>query len=118
MSLLSEKNKHEFDSKIKFQKEGHKYWINDDSTDLISATTFIKQFMGKFDSDSVIKNIINSQKYMNDPSYRYYKMKPEDIKQSWENEGNKSSNNGTQLHEDIEFFYNDDIYFNLKKAPY
>jgi ATP-dependent DNA helicase PIF1 len=112
MLLLSEKNKHEFDSKIKFQKEGHKYWINDDGTDLISATTFIKQFMGKFETDSVINNIINSNKYMNDPSYRYYKMKPEDIKKSWENEGNKSSSNGTQLHEDIELFYNNEFFNN------
>ena len=104
--LLSKTNKHEFDSKIKFQKEGHKYWINDVDKDLISATTFIKQFMGKFDSDSAIKNITNSFKYNNDPGYIYYKMIPEDIKQLWTDEGNQSSNNGTQLHEDIELFYN------------
>ena len=110
--LLSKKNKHEFDSHIKFKKEGHKYWINDDCTDLVSATTFIKQFTRTFDSDSVIKNIINNYKYNNEPSYIYYKMKPEDIKKLWDNEGNQSSNNGTQLHEDIELFYNEEPHDN------
>ena len=35
-NLLSEKNKHEFDERIKFQEEGHKYWIDNNDKDLVS----------------------------------------------------------------------------------
>lgn len=110
--ILSIKNKHEFDSSIKFQKEGHKYWINDDCTDLISSTTYISKFFNKFDEDGVINNILKKHEYNNDPEYRYYKMKPGDIKKIWETERNDSSNKGTDLHEDIELFYNDEPHYN------
>ena len=46
--------------RIKFQKDGHKYWIDNNSENIISSTTFIKKFFKEFDSDSVIKNIVNS----------------------------------------------------------
>jgi len=110
--ILSIKNKHAFDSNIKFQKEGHKYWINDDCTDLISSTTYIAKFFGKFDEDAIINKILNKHEYENDPSYVYYKMKPDDIKKMWESERNSSSTKGTELHEDIELFYNDEPHFN------
>ena len=105
MDTLSTKNKHPFDSRIKFQEEGHKYWIDGDSTGLISVTTFIHTFFDKFDADKIIKYIINSKKY-NDPSYIYYKKSADDIKQKWENESKLAMNEGTKLHKDIENFYN------------
>ena len=110
--ILSIKNKHDFDLQIKFQKEGHKYWINDDCTDLVSSTTYIAKFFNKFDEDSVINNIVKKYEYNNDPEYRYYKMKPADIKKIWETERNDSSIKGTDLHEDIELFYNDEPHYN------
>ena len=104
--ILSKKNAHPFDARIKFQKEGHKYWIDDNSENIISSTTFIKQFFKEFDSSSAIKNILNSLDHQENPEYKYYKMSEEDIKNAWESNGKISRDLGTSLHEDIENFYN------------
>ena len=79
---------------------------------MVSSTTYIAKFFGKFDEDSVINKILNKHEYENDPSYVYYKMKPDDIKKMWESERNSSSTKGTELHEDIELFYNDEPHYN------
>ena len=83
MSLhLSEINKHKNDSRIRFRDEGHKYWIDEDDTDLVSSTTFIHRFFEHFDIDEGVKNILNSPKYK-DPDYEYYNMTANQIKQKW-----------------------------------
>ena len=104
-TLLSEINRHPSDSRIRFREEGHKYWIDDDDTNLISSTGFIQQFFPKFESDKVINGIINNEKY-NDPEYKYYKMSENDIKKQWEENGSNASKEGTKLHANIEYFYN------------
>jgi ATP-dependent DNA helicase PIF1 len=110
--LLSEKNKHSLDKKIKFEKVGHKYWIDDDNTNVISVTTYIKKFFDEFDTHKAIQNIFKSYKYKNDPEYKYYNMTYDEIKKLWDDNGKMSSDLGTKLHEDIENFYNKDIYEN------
>ena len=104
--ILSQKNPHANDSKIKFQNEGHRYWINDNSENIISSTTFIKQFFEEFDSDAVIKNILNSFDYKENPEYKYFNMKAKEIKDLWELNGKTARDLGTLLHEDIEKYYN------------
>uniref|UniRef100_A0A6C0DZX2 AAA+ ATPase domain-containing protein n=1 Tax=viral metagenome TaxID=1070528 RepID=A0A6C0DZX2_9ZZZZ len=103
---LSIKNKHQLDDRIKFQDIGHKYWIDGNDNDLISCTTFIKKFFKEFDFDSIIKNIIKSEKY-NDPTYKYHNMSYEDIKKEWDKNSNESTDLGTKLHLSIEHFYNE-----------
>jgi hypothetical protein len=103
---LAELNKHICDKRIKFRDEGHKYWIDGDDTDLISCTTFIKKFFGNFDTDTVVSNIIKSDKY-DDPNYKYYGMNDEEIKKLWNDNSKKAMSDGTKLHLDIEHFYND-----------
>jgi ATP-dependent DNA helicase PIF1 len=103
---LAELNKHSRDTRIKFRDEGHKYWIDNDDTDLISSTTFIKKFFDNFDTDTVVSNIIKSEKYV-DPNYKYYGMKDEEIKKLWNDNSKKAMSDGTKLHLDIEHFYND-----------
>ena len=99
--LLSEINKHPFDSRIRFRDEGHKYWIDDDDKDLISSTTFIHTFFDHFDEDDCVKKILNSPKYK-DSTYEYYNMSEKEIKQQWKN----AAKLGTEMHKDIEDFYN------------
>ena len=103
--LLSEKNKHPFDERIKFQDEGHRYWIDGNDKDLISSTTYIHTFFNHFDADKVIKGILKSAKYK-DPSYEYYGMSHSEIKNKWETSGKDASGKGTKMHKDIEDFYN------------
>ena len=70
--MLSEKNKHSFDIRIKFREKGHKYWIDNDDTDIVSCTSYIHSFFEDFDTYGIIKNILKSDKWKNDPEYRYY----------------------------------------------
>lgn len=106
MTFLCTKNKHELDDRIRFQEKGHKYWIDNDSTDVVSVTTYIKSFFEEFDTDRVISGILKKYEYHNDPSYKYYKMDPEVIKYMWEKNRDESSGKGTDLHKNIEDFYN------------
>ena len=104
--MLSVKNKHELDDRIRFREKGHKYWIDGNDTDVVSATTYIKSFFGDFDTDKIVTGILKKHEYENDPDYKYYKMDPEIIKNTWEKIRNESSVKGTDLHKDIEDFYN------------
>ena len=105
-TLLKEKNKHTLDERIKFQDKGHKYYIDGDSKDIVSSTSFIHQFFDDFDTDKIIQNILKSSKY-NDPNYAYYKMSFTDIKNQWSNNSKVAKEEGTRMHKDIEDFYND-----------
>jgi ATP-dependent DNA helicase PIF1 len=102
--LLSLKNKHERDCRIKFESKGHKYWIDDDDKDLISVTTFIHTFFPPFDSGEIISNIMEKDEYHNDPKYKYYKMNAADIQKKWKD----CTSKGTNLHESIEKYLNNE----------
>jgi len=104
--MLNTKNKHELDDRIRFREKGHKYWIDGNDTDVVSATTYIKSFFSEFDADKIVNGILKKHEYENDPDYKYYKMDPEIIKNTWEKIRNESSGKGTDLHKDIEDFYN------------
>ena len=103
--LLSKLNAHSFDKRIKLQHEGHIYYIDGDSKNVISGTTIIHKYFGNFNAVEVIKNIINGENYK-DPEYKYYNMTEKQIKQLWDKNGKEASTAGTKLHEDIEFYLN------------
>ena len=62
--MLAEKNKHPFDIRIKFRDKDHKYWIDNDDTDLVSCTTYIHSFFNEFDTAGVIKNILFEKSFV------------------------------------------------------
>ena len=102
--MLAKKNKHAFDERIKFQENGHKYWIDNDNENLVSTTTYIHGFFSEFNEQRVIQNIQNKLEYSTDPEYKYYKLSTNQIKQLWE----EARNLGTNLHKDIENHLNED----------
>lgn len=103
---LKELNYNVNDGRVRFQKEGHKYWIDNDGTDLTSVTSFIGTFFDKFDDNKAINSIITNKDY-NNPDYKYYNMKEEEIRDMWKKNSDEASKMGTDLHTDIENFYND-----------
>jgi len=105
--LLSQINAHKSDSRIAFRDEGHIYWIDGSTKDLISATTFIHGFFNEFNTDKTIKNIILNSKHKTDKSYVYYMMTYDEIKNKWSTNAQNSSSLGTLMHANIEKFYND-----------
>ena len=104
---ISEKNAHKNDSRIRFRDVDHKYWIDDDDTDIISCTTYIHSFFDDFNSDMIINSIVKSIKWKVDKSYKYYQMTRDQIKNSWALNSKEASEKGTRMHAMIENFYND-----------
>ena len=104
--LLSQINAHPSDSRIAFRDEGHIYWIDGSTKDLVSATTFIHGFFNEFNTDKTIKNILLNSKHKTDKSYVYYMMTYDEIKNKWSSNAQNSSSLGTLMHANIEKFYN------------
>ena len=103
---LSARNAHPRDQNIKFYARGHKYEIaTDPSSKYTSVTTWNHSHFPKFDADAVIQNIMRSKGW--GPGHKYWGLSPEQIKESWKNNGDAVSSAGTSLHERIEDFMND-----------
>jgi hypothetical protein len=105
--MLNKINSHKRDNRIRFRDKDHKYWIDENSSGLISCTTYIHTFFSKFDSKKIISNITSSYKHKNDPDYKYYRMSKKDIANLWKKNGKIASEKGTKLHSMIEDYYND-----------
>ena len=110
MSLtnLALKNKHERDSLIEFQDEGHIYTIWDANrsvgdTGFTSVTTFVHSLFEEFDADKIITGMMSSSRW---PQNKYFGMTREEIKKAWDDKRDTAAAAGTKLHYDIECFYN------------
>ena len=90
------------DDNVYLEESTHTYYINGES-DYMSVTTFVGSLFEKFDADSIINNMKKSKNW---PNNKYYGLSKEEIKQLWDDKKNCSANAGTQLHLDIEKFYN------------
>jgi len=72
-----------------------------------SVTTWVHKHFSHFNSDKIISKILKSKKWNDDPSYKYYKMTKEDIQKMWDTNRDIASSAGTNMHRDIEYFYNE-----------
>jgi len=96
-------NRHERDNCIHFDEPTHVYTVNGSSQGICSITTFIHQFFGHFDPDSVITNMMRSKKW---PQSQWYGMSRETIKAAWAANGKQASEAGTAVHLAIEMVMN------------
>ncbi len=97
-------NTHPRDNKIVFIENTHKYLIENINPDeVISVTTFIHSYFPVFESEKVIEKMRNSENF--DDS-KYAEMTDQEIIKLWSDESKKSSKLGTDMHKDIENFYN------------
>lgn len=88
------------DEKVVIKKK-HIYVICGE-TDYMSVTTFVHSHFDHFDAEKVAEQISNSKKAIMDEEYEYYSMSKEEILEYWSNNAQK----GTDLHYDIECYYN------------
>jgi very-short-patch-repair endonuclease len=86
------KNKHSRDNRIKFYPEPHIYTI--DNTPAPSASTIISKFFPEFDSE-----------YWSNRKAPQLGMTANEVALMWRTKGEKASQEGTFLHEQIENFY-------------
>ena len=104
--ILSSFNSHPRDALIKFYSKGHKYEIlSDPKQKYTSVTTWCHSHFPKFDADAIIKNIMKGKNW--NPDNKYWGMTAEQIKESWNTNRDTQANAGTNLHEKIEKFMND-----------
>lgn len=107
--MLAEKNEHERDRFIFFDEKPHLYFLWDRKESkavdgLVSATSFVHKYFQHFNADEVIAK--NFAKWQKDPSSKYHGKTPEEIKKGWEDNGKAASEDGTEMHKQIELFYN------------
>ena len=100
-----DKNSHRRDRHIKFFEVGHKYTITTDpNSKYTSVTTWIHNMFPKFDADEIINKIMSGSKW--NETHKYWGMTPDEIKNSWKQNGEKVSGDGTEMHYNIECFMN------------
>ncbi len=104
-TMLATKNAHPRDQFIEFDEGPHIYTVHGEQG-YTSVTTLNHAHFDHFDADACIDKFLSSRKWQTDPDYKYYKMTREEIKTMWSNKGTTASESGTQLHYDIECFYN------------
>jgi hypothetical protein len=106
---LSKQNPHPRDTQITFEEGPHLYTIaGHEDKKFTSVTTWVHSHFKKFDAKQVIKMMMRNQKKWNDPvaNAKYYGKTPEEIEEMWRVSGTDASTQGTQMHHQIECFYN------------
>jgi ATP-dependent exoDNAse (exonuclease V) beta subunit len=105
-NILSIRHAHPRDKHIQFFEEDHKYIIDlEPDVKYTSVTTFIHEHFEKFDSDKIIKKMMSGSGWK--LGHRYWGMTPEQIKMMWNTNKDSVTGAGTDLHFQIECFYND-----------
>ena len=105
-TYLSTKNAHPRDAYIEFDEGPHIYTVHG-KQGYTSVTTWNHSHFDHFDSEGILNNIMKGKKIREDPTYKYYGMTREQIKQMWDNNTLEASSSGTKMHYDIECFYNE-----------
>ena len=109
LMALAQINGHARDQYISFTAHGHKYSISfEPDVQYTSVTTWVKNQFAKFDADKIIKNMMNGRNW--NEQNKYWGMTPEEIKALWNSNSAKVSGDGTNMHEQIEMFYNNHIH--------
>ena len=78
---------------LQFKPEFHEYIsIDEDDIKWKSVTSFISKFKQPFDADAIALKVSRSKKS------KWYGMKPDDIKEAWNNEAKRATDLGTWYH--------------------
>ena len=105
--VLALRNTHPRDQGIKFYRQGHRYEIaTDPKKRYTSVTTLVHCQFPKFDADAIIAKIMKSKGWV--PGHKYWGLTADEIKALWNSSGSAAACSGTNLHEQIETFMNDD----------
>lgn len=102
MLKLEKINKHSRDKNINFNANLHEYTYKNQK--FISVTTLIHNLFEKFDPDKIIDTMMKSPHWQ---SSIYFNMTRHEIKQKWNEKNLDAIEQGTRLHQNIEYYLND-----------
>ncbi len=102
MNTLELKNAHPRDKHITFDEGPHVYTIDGDS-DFMSVTTWNHMHFQQFDADLIIDKMMKGRNWKQS---KYFGQTKEAIKASWDKNRDDAAEAGTDMHHDIECFYN------------
>ena len=106
LEYLYWKNLHERDPCVSFEEGPHIYTINGKRGESTSVTTWVHSHFPEFDKEKIVNNILTKDRWATDPTYKYYKMSKEEIIKMWDDKTQNACMHGTNLHNNIEKFYN------------
>lgn len=104
-TYLSKKNPHPRDQFISFEEGPHIYTVLGERGTYTSVTTWNHSHFSSFNADEIIDKMMKGKNW-NDPTYKYYGMTREEIKTSWNKNRDQAAGSGTNMHYDIECYYN------------
>lgn len=100
---LASANPHPRDARIRFEDEGHLYYIDERAGEYTSVTTVIHQRFPVFDADEVISKMMRGRRW---PQHALFGKTPDEIKAAWAANAADAAARGTHMHEQIEIFMN------------
>lgn len=90
------------DNRISFDEDRHIYYVDGEMYP-ISVSGMVHLLFPSFNADKVITKMRRSRNWRNS---KYYGMRSTDIKQLWEDNRIRASDDGTIMHKHIEDYYN------------
>lgn len=102
---LAKLNAHERDPFIEFDPVPHVYTVRGEGG-YTSVTTWNHSHFSHFDPEVMADKIVNGKNISN-PAYKYYGMTKDEIKSMWAKSGEEASKAGTNMHYDIECYWNE-----------
>lgn len=103
MSSLAQINKHIRDANISFEAGPHIYTINDGLCKYTSVTTWNHSHFAEFDADAIITTMMKGKGWSKS---KYFGQTREEIKAGWEKGRDEAAALGTEMHYQIECYYN------------
>lgn len=104
MDYLANKNKHMRDANISFEAGPHIYTIfGEEGNTYTSVTTWNHSHFGNFDADAIITNMMKGKNWSKS---KYFGQSREEIKDGWEKNRDEAAKSGTNMHYQIECYYN------------
>ena len=101
-TLLSQRNAHPRDAFIEFDEGPHIYTVHG-KQGYTSVTTWNHSHFAHFDADAILDRMMRKPPK---PGQKYYGLSREEILASWEANRDSAASAGTQMHYDIECYYN------------
>lgn len=105
--VIQKMNPHPLDENLLFDEAAHRYTVQ--GANYTSVTTLIGTLFEAFDSESIIDRMMTSESWSRS---RYFGMTKDEIKQQWAQNGALQSKLGSDLHRDIETYYNGGLVVN------